>query len=209
MPKTEEMRSLPRPLVALLAGVVVFAAAWMLVLKPSSSESSSSTPAPAAPAPAVTHAATPPATKPASKPASKPAVTAATKPAATPASKAAAHAARTHPTTAKPQDSLAAFNAALSAHKVLVALFYNPAASDDKSVLKELDGVDTHGGKVVTFAVPVSQITQYSAVTSGEVPISAAPTLVVIDAKRQATTILGFADSFEIAQRVDQALAAH
>ena len=65
----------------------------------------------------------------------------------------------------------------------------------------------THRGKVVKLAVPVSQLTQYSLVTQ-QIPVVTAPTLVLIDAARQATTITGYADPVEIAQRIDDALSA-
>jgi hypothetical protein len=38
------------------------------------------------------------------------------------------------------------------------------------------------------------------------VPVQVSPTLVLIDKARQASTIVGFADRFEIAQRVADAL---
>ena len=64
----------------------------------------------------------------------------------------------------------------------------------------------THHGKVVRLAVPVSQLTKYSVVTQ-QIPVVTAPTLVLIDAARQATTITGYADPVEIAQRIDDALS--
>ena len=41
-----------------------------------------------------------------------------------------------------------------------------------------------------------------------QVPVVTAPTLVVIDASRQATTLTGFADPLVISQMVADALAA-
>jgi hypothetical protein len=55
--------------------------------------------------------------------------------------------------------------------------------------------------------VPVSQLINYSMITQ-EVPVSTAPTLVIIDGKRAATTLTGWASSDEIAQRVADAVAA-
>ena len=86
-------------------------------------------------------------------------------------------------------------------------LFYNTAASDDQAMAHELAAVPTHGGKVVKLAVPVSELTSFGMITQ-QVPVVTAPTLVLIDAARQATTITGFADPLEISQRVDDALAA-
>jgi hypothetical protein len=96
---------------------------------------------------------------------------------------------------------------AIEAHKVVVVLFYNPAASDDQAMAKELGGVPTHSGKVVKLAVPVSELTNFGMITQ-QVPVVTAPTLVLVDASRQATTLTGYADPLELSQRVDDALAA-
>ncbi len=96
---------------------------------------------------------------------------------------------------------------AIETHKVVAVLFYNTAASDDQAMAHELAAVPTHGGKVVKLAVSVSELTSFGIITQ-QVPVVTAPTLVLIDAARQATTITGYADPLEISQRVDDALAA-
>jgi hypothetical protein len=96
--------------------------------------------------------------------------------------------------------------AAISAGKVVAILFYNGAAADDRAVKSELAAIPTHGGQVVKVSVPVSQLIQFSSLTK-TVDINTAPELVVIDHARQATTLVGYADSVEIAQRIDDALA--
>ena len=90
---------------------------------------------------------------------------------------------------------------ALAAHKVVAVLFYNPAAADDAPMAHELAAVPTHGGQVVKLAVPVSELTSFAIITQ-QIPVVTAPTLVLIDGSRQATTITGFADTLEISQRV-------
>ncbi len=95
---------------------------------------------------------------------------------------------------------------ALSRHKVVALLFYNPAAADDRAVKHELSAIPARRGRVVKLAVPLSEVGRYPVVTT-QVPVNLSPTLVLIDARKQAGTIVGFADSFEIAERVDQALA--
>lgn len=94
---------------------------------------------------------------------------------------------------------------ALQDHRVLALLVYNPAAADDRAVASELKSIPTHGGKVVKLSVPVQQLGSFSSLLN-EVPVNFSPTLVLIDRHRQADEIAGFADSFEIAQRVDAAL---
>ncbi len=122
------------------------------------------------------------------------------------ASKTAAHkAAASKPVSTAHQLSLV--TNAITAHKVVAVLFYNDAAADDQAVDKELAAVPTHGGQVVKAAVPLSALTSFSIITQ-QVPVVTAPTLVLIDSSRQATEITGFADTLEITQRVDDALAA-
>jgi hypothetical protein len=95
---------------------------------------------------------------------------------------------------------------ALAAKRVIAILFYNPAAADDLAVKRELAQIPTHGGGVVKLAVPLSQLSRYGAIVNA-VPVDQSPTLVLIDPTHEATTIVGFADGFEIAQRIDAALA--
>ena len=134
----------------------------------------------AAPKPAVKHAASRPAHKAVSTPAHKAVPTA---------------------------EQLSLITNAITAHKVVAVLFYNDAAADDQAVDKELAAVPTHGGQVVKAAVPLSALTSFGIITQ-QVPVVTAPTLVLIDGSRQATEITGFADTLEITQRVDDALAA-
>jgi hypothetical protein len=219
------MASLPRPLIALLVATLAAFGLWYVELKPSSPSSSrgSSQGAGAyqsainqahqavktsnaanaklgAPT-ATTHASSSPTT---AKTATATTATTATKvPAKATTAKPAAN------TNAAPSlaQQVKLINVALASHKVLAVLFYNPAASDDKAMARELRAVPTHKGQVVKLAVPLTELTSFSMITQ-QVPVVTAPTLVLIDASRQATTITGFADPLEITQRVDSALAA-
>lgn len=96
--------------------------------------------------------------------------------------------------------------AALRTGRTLALLFYNPTGADDRAVRQELAAVPTHGRRVVKLAIPLSEIGHYSEVTD-QVIVNQSPTLVLIDRTRTASTIVGFSDRFEIAQRVDDALA--
>ncbi len=212
------MANVSRPLIALLVGTVAFFALWTVALKPSSSTTTAASQGvgayqsaidkahralATASAASVAHGGTIPAT-----PATP---TAAAKPAR------AAHAGSQAKAAAKPSSATAhvapagrrrlnPVDRALAAHKVVALLFYNPTAADDRVVDQELAAISTHGGQVVKLAVPLSQLSHYTVVTN-QVPVSSSPTLVLIDRRQQATTIVGFADSFEIAQRVADALA--
>lgn len=96
--------------------------------------------------------------------------------------------------------------AALAKRQVLAMLFYNPAAADDRLVRKELATISTHHEAVVKLAIPLGELANYSVVTQ-QVPVTGSPTLVIIDRGRGATELVGFTDRFEIAQRIDDALA--
>lgn len=97
---------------------------------------------------------------------------------------------------------------ALKAHKVIALLFYNPAAADDVAVKQEMRAIPTHRGAVVKLSVPLGELSRYAAVTN-QVQVQFSPTLVLIDRHANATTIVGFTDTFEIANRLDDTLAAH
>ena len=221
------MASLPKPLIGLLLGTVAFFAIWMVALKPSSSSSGGGsqggvgqyqsainaahgavTTSNQANAKLGAPTATVPAAKPATNSATKPARTPATKPTTKPAATAKPAHATKHAQAAAPSAAaaVATVQNAISDHKVLAVLFYNPAAADDQVMKSELAALSTHGGKVVKLAVPVAELTKFGMVTQ-QVPVVTAPTLVLIDATRQATTLTGFADSLEISQRIDDALS--
>lgn len=214
------MDNVSRPLIALLVGSVAFLALWLVALKPSGSSTSGKQGGLGQYQSAINKAHQAAATANAATAAeggtAMSATTAATAATSTKAATAAA--------TAKPAQTarhlgvsasmkvratanpVTVMNHALQARKVVALLFYNPAATDDKAVKQELAAVPTHGGKVVKLAVPVTRLAQYSLVTN-QVPIEVSPTLVLIDKARRASTIVGFSDRFEIAQRVADALS--
>jgi len=214
------MGTLPKPLIGLLLGTVAFFAIWMVALKPHSSSSGGSQGGVGQYQPAINQAhqavttsnqanaklGAPTATAPAPKPAT-PAKTATT----TTTTEAKAKAApATKPTAQSPSAAAATaaktVGAAIRDGKVVAILFYNDAAADDRAVKNELAAIPTHRGQVVKVAVPVSQLIQFSSLTQ-TVDVNTAPELVLIDHARQATTLVGYADSVEIAQRINDALA--
>jgi hypothetical protein len=112
-----------------------------------------------------------------------------------------------HPTGAPstPAQRLNVVERALAQHKVLAALFYNPAGADDQAVKQELQSIPTRSGKVVKLTVPLSELSNYTVITN-QMPVAFSPTLVVINRRGQASTIVGFADTFEISERIAGAL---
>jgi hypothetical protein len=107
----------------------------------------------------------------------------------------------------KPAETrLASVQHALRSRRVLALLFYNPAAPDDRAIHQELAGVATHGGRVFKLAIPVNEIGRYTSITE-ELSVNLSPTLVLVAPDRQTDEIVGYADPFEISQRVNDALA--
>jgi hypothetical protein len=222
MPNNGVMASLPRPLLALLVATVASFAVWTVALKPGSSPGGSAN-SPTAPifqsAIAKAHKAVAQSAQanaadgaPVSSGAA-PVTHAKSAPATT--LHHVAKAATTHPsvatTSAKPNSgppvSQKSVLAAISAHRVVALLFYNPAAPDDTAVRHELAGISGDRGQVAKFTVPVTQLSHFGALTA-KVPVNATPTLIVIDKQGQATSLVGFTDRFEIAQRISDAVRA-
>lgn len=222
MPKKSLMDNVSRPLIALLVGSVAFFALWILALKPSPSSSggspgvgqyqsainkahqvvaASNAASGAHGTSTVTHPAT--SAKSTAVPVAK--STSTTSHTAT-SSSAVSSANRAARQSLAAKHRLEVVTGALVHKRVLALLFYNPASADDRAVKQELAAVPTHGHRVVKLAVPLTELARYTVVTT-QVPVTGSPTLVLIDRAGQAATLVGFADRFEIAQRVADALA--
>jgi hypothetical protein len=199
------MDNVSRPLIALLVGTVAFFGVWLVALHPSSSSNSpnGSGGGVGQYQPAINAAKRAVANSYGETTGSKPTTTAAqpTSTSTAPASPAPARV-----TSAPTTQRLNIVQRALAQHKVIALLFYNPSGADDKAVKQELAAISTHGGRVVKLAAPLSELARYTVVTA-QVPVNSSPTLVLVDPAHDAIAIAGYADSFEIAQRVDQALA--
>lgn len=221
------MGTLPKPLIGLLLGTVAFFAIWMVALKPHGSSSAGSQGGVGQYQSAINqaHQAVTTSNQANAKLGAPTATTSATTPTATtkatakattsapakPVTKAKAKAVPATKPTAQSESAAATataqtVSAAIKAGKVVAILFYNDAAADDRAMKTELAAIPTHGGQIVKAAVPVSQLIQFSSLTQ-TVDVNTAPELVLIDHARQATTLVGYADSVEIAQRIDNALA--
>jgi hypothetical protein len=224
------MASVPKPLLALLAAAIAGFAVWTVALKKPVTGGSGSSPAATVPPSAVAKAHQAAAAAASAKASAAhgasvsspaaPATHASGGAAPTPAKHAAAtheSAAKTHSAAKAPAKQPLAKAAtssvsegsvlkAIADHKVVALLFFNPSASDDNAVNRELSGISTHGGAVAKFAVPVTQLAKFNAVTA-RVPVTTSPTLLVIDKHGQTTTLTGFIDQLELAQRVSVALS--
>ncbi|HEX8205152.1 MAG TPA: hypothetical protein VF587_03735 [Solirubrobacteraceae bacterium] len=210
------MSQISPPLRFLLIGSVLFLAVYMLVLRPGGAET-------AAPAPVATPAA-------ASTPASAPGqVVQGAQDAAATAEAAGAAAAGETPATATAPGTTAAAGAvpettakpiegevdtkglpkpvarAVEANKVLVLLFWNPKAADDRAVRAELRDIKSYGNRVVVHVADVARISRYAAIAQG-VDVAQSPSVVVVDGKRRATLLTGYTDTASIDQAVADAL---
>ena len=223
-----------RPLQILLVAVLLFGAVYMLALRPKA-EGGSSTPAkpakqtttssaqgpgssiPGGLGKAVTKArgaaaqsdATNQRVQQASGGGSTPTSTAPATPAHASAAKPAARPARPAPhraATPKATPASTAVAAAMAHGKVVVLLFWNQQASDDRSVRAELAHVSSHGGRVLIVAAPVRQGSLFSNSIRG-VQVLQSPTVIVVDRRHRARTLVGYTDRTEIGQAVEDALA--
>jgi len=218
---------LSRPYQIALVGVVALGLVWFFALRPKGdSESSSSAPAPAASPPAAPKpAASKPAT-PYGRAVSKAKGAAAAsdasnqrlqqgsaqasgetpaQPAARPApAHAAAPAAAKAPARPTPPTAVVASDTP----RVLVVLFWNAGASDDRIVRTNLSQIDRHHGHVAIAAAPIKDVGRYGPITSG-VKVLESPTVIVLDTRtRHARSITGYTDVRELDQAVAESLRA-
>jgi hypothetical protein len=180
--------ALPRPVLLGVIGVAVIGAVFFATHRPATT--SSSTPAPSQIAP------------PATSPTAKPGSARATQPnrghdKVTPANRSHAGAAG----TGLPEP----VKRALDAKKVVVLLFWNPRAVDDRSVKHAVDRLPHHHGKVAVFSDSVKHLSRYTRITAAT-SVSQTPALVVVNRKGQAELQTGYLDYQTIGQYVLNAL---
>jgi hypothetical protein len=205
-----------KPVLIALAAVLVFVAAHFTILAPKSDSGSSSATAPgqAGLQSAVDKANTAVGTSKASATAHEQAAAAASGDSAAPATASKPSATATSkPAPAKPAapakpepklaegDKSGPILADLDAGKVVVALFYNEHGSDDNAALRAVRAADRHHGKVVVHSIPIDQVGDYDALTTG-VQVLQAPTVLVIAPNHTARTIVGYTEVKEVDQMV-------
>jgi hypothetical protein len=94
---------------------------------------------------------------------------------------------------------------AIRQDKVVVLLFWNDRAADDRAVRASLKKVDRHDGRVFVHAAPLKQISKYGRIARG-VNVEQSPTVVVADQNLKADTLVGFVDRQTIDQAVTDAM---
>jgi hypothetical protein len=102
---------------------------------------------------------------------------------------------------AAPGDPSRPLLASVDAGKVVVLLFWNKKASDDRATRQGLRSLDLHHGKVVASAVPLDEVGRYEAITRGA-QVLESPTVLVIGAGGKARAITGYTQTKEIDQAV-------
>jgi hypothetical protein len=102
---------------------------------------------------------------------------------------------------------VASVRAALRMHKAIAIAFVDSATADSRAVDRELLHVSRFGGRAFTLSVPLPDLSDYAFITS-TVEVTVAPTVVIVDPRRHATTIVGATDRVEIEQRLADALKA-
>src|SRR3954447_2658941 len=90
---------------------------------------------------------------------------------------------------------------AIRKDKTLVLLFWNGKSADDKAVHKALKHVDRWDGRVFVDTAPIKKIAKYGRIARG-VDVEQSPTVVVVDTKLHAETLVGYVDSLTIDQAV-------
>lgn len=216
-----------------LAVTLLFAALWFVALRPKSSTGgeSAATPAPAAPTtPAPSGGAAPGteglksavdqargavATANGDTPAARaeaPAASATPARAARPATRSGASARpATAPSSARRPTQRSGpaslVEAALRQRKAVAIAFVDPQTADARAVAVEVRHVSHFDGRAATFVAPLAKLSAYGFITN-RVEVTVAPTVVIVDPRRRATTIVGFTDRGEIEQRLADALAS-
>jgi hypothetical protein len=102
-------------------------------------------------------------------------------------------------------------SAALKAHKTLVlgvisanAKPWRPLADDDRYVRNALRKVNRYDGQVLVKRVPVSSLVRYAPLVGG-LDVNQTPSIVVIDGKLHGTLLTGYVDRISINQAIADA----
>jgi hypothetical protein len=93
---------------------------------------------------------------------------------------------------------------ALDRKKVVVLLFWNRKAVDDRSVHASVARLSRHGGKVAVFDDTVKNLSRYTRITA-TAQVTQTPSLVIVDRRGNAQVQTGYLDFETIDQFVDTA----
>jgi hypothetical protein len=130
-------------------------------------------------------------------------------------SQAARRAASSRPSTAgaasargahsRPANMQASVEAELKQGKVVAILFWNPKATVDQEVQRELRAVGhALGAKISVHEAQASQVGSFGSVTR-DIQVDETPTILLVNKQGQTTTLTGLTDVFSIEQAIDEA----
>jgi hypothetical protein len=94
---------------------------------------------------------------------------------------------------------------ALDAKKVVVVMLYNPQSPDDRSVRQDVENISSRGGKVSTFTDKFDNVARYTRLT-GTQAFTQTPAVVVVDPAGNGRMAVGFRDQATVDQMVVDAL---
>jgi hypothetical protein len=98
----------------------------------------------------------------------------------------------------------AAIESELAHGKIAVLLFWDPKASVDQRVRSELHAISRRSGQVAVHVALPLQVSSFGGLTRG-VQVLQTPTLLIINPKREVTTITGLTDARSIQQEIGNA----
>jgi hypothetical protein len=90
---------------------------------------------------------------------------------------------------------------AIADEKVLVLLFWNPKSPDDRAVKRAVARTDRWGGDVFVRTANVDSVSRYGKITRGA-DVDQSPTVVVVDRKLKAESLVGYVDTRSVDQAV-------
>ena len=94
----------------------------------------------------------------------------------------------------------------LVAGHVVVMLIWDPSSADDSEVHQQLRQVGKHHGRVNVLSIRPNQLSSYSGLVKS-LSLTQTPTVLVINHKGIATSLVGLSDSTDINQAVADALS--
>jgi hypothetical protein len=94
---------------------------------------------------------------------------------------------------------------AIHRHDVLALLFTNERSADDRAVQRAVKSVKRFDGDVFVHSAPLKSIARYGRITRGA-DVEQSPTVVVVNRRMKATTLVGYVDALTIEQAVVDAM---
>jgi hypothetical protein len=103
------------------------------------------------------------------------------------------------------QANTSAVESELKAGKTVLILFWNPLASDDRAVRKQVEAAKAKEGKKVAAHYALArEVGSFGSITRN-IPVYQTPTLLVIGSNKQVETVVGFPDAFGVEQAISEA----